>query len=85
MPLATDPFLSATNAATLASDIGGSPGTHGKVRIAAMGPLVERWIPLPVVLLAKLGYPDAIPFNPSTVPAETRENPRRSSRRRSHR
>jgi hypothetical protein len=46
--------------------------------LRALAPLVERWIPLPVVLLSTLGYPDAIPFDPSTVPASPtgpRENP----------
>jgi hypothetical protein len=84
VPLATDTSLAATNAATLASGIGDSPGTHGRARLAAMGPLVERWIPLPVVLLSRLGYPDAIPFDPSTVPTSSegpRENPRRGPRR----
>jgi hypothetical protein len=34
----------------------------------ALAPLVRRWIPLPVVLLSGLGYPDAIPFDPGAVP-----------------
>ena len=34
----------------------------------ALAPLVRRWIPLPVVLLSGLGYPDAIPFDPAAVP-----------------
>jgi hypothetical protein len=57
-----------------------------------LAPLVERGIPLPVVLLSRLGYPSAIPFDPSTVPADDaapRENPRHnrhpSARRRSRR
>lgn len=33
----------------------------------ALAPLVERWIPLPVVLLSILGHPDAIPFDPRTA------------------
>jgi hypothetical protein len=46
----------------------------------ALAPLIERWIPLPVVLLSQLGYPDAIPFDPAQV--TTRENGRRRAPRR---
>jgi hypothetical protein len=47
-----------------------------------LSPLVERWIPLPVVLLSRLGYPDAIPFDPAKVLVATRENGRRARARR---
>ena len=49
----------------------------------ALAPLVERWIPLPVAILSALGNPNAIPFDPSTVPTSStgpRENPRRRRR-----
>ena len=73
------------DAAYAASNASGTPreSTH-----RALAPLADRWIPLPVVLLSRLGYPEAVPFDPSTVPvddANPRENPRRSSRRKSHR
>lgn len=68
------------------------PGTPRETTYRALAPLVERWIPLPVVLLSRLGYPNAIPFNPSLVPGSStgpRENPRRNqhptARRRAHR
>jgi hypothetical protein len=44
-------------------------GTPHEAALRALAPLVERWIPLPVVLLSRLKYPDAIPFGPDTVPA----------------
>jgi hypothetical protein len=51
---------------------------------ANLAAVVERWIPLPVVLLSTLGYPNAIPFDPSAAPTSSvspRENPRHPSRR----
>ena len=60
------------------ADGAGTHRSHVARHLAAMAPLVERWIPLPVVLLAKLGYPGAIPFDPSMVPASStgpRPNP----------
>jgi hypothetical protein len=43
-----------------------------------LAPVIERWIPLPVVLLAALGYPSAIHFDTGMGPASPtgpRENP----------
>ena len=64
------------------------PDTPRETTYRALAPLVERWIPLPVVLLSRLGYPDAIPFDLSMVPGSStgpRENPRHPLRRRSRR
>jgi hypothetical protein len=44
--------------------------------------IVERWIPLPVVLLSRLGYPNAIRLDRSQVSMATRENGRRRAPRR---
>ena len=63
-------------------------GANHEATLHALAPLVERWIPLPVVLLSTLGYPDAIPFDLSAVPTASttpRENPRSRSRRRRRR
>jgi hypothetical protein len=62
----------------------GAHRSHVARHLATMAPLVERWIPLPVVLLSRLGYPGAIPLDLSavptvptvpTVPMGSRENP----------
>jgi hypothetical protein len=72
-------FVAACNAA--------GSGTPREATLRALAPLVERWIPLPVVLLSTLGYPDAIPFDPGMVPASPtvpevpRKNPSPTIRR----
>jgi hypothetical protein len=62
----------AGHAAAAAYYAGHAAAAHRVVTLCALAPLVERWIPLPVVLLARLGYPDAIPFDPSMVPVGPR-------------
>jgi hypothetical protein len=44
---------------------------HGE----SWAPCIERWLPLPVVLLAKLGYPDAISFEPEPDAANASNTP----------
>jgi hypothetical protein len=81
--------VSASSAAIHAADAlaSGDPTRAYRVSVARaladMAPLVDRWLPLPVVLLSILGHPTAVPFNPSTVPASStgpRKNPRRRRR-----
>ena len=73
------PVVSAANAL---KEVFGTPRETTYQRLA---PIVEKWVPLPVAILSALGYRDPIPFDPGTVPTGPRENPRPSSRRRSHR
>jgi hypothetical protein len=51
----------------------GANGTPEAPTFLSFAPLVERWIPLPVVLLSLLGYPNAIPFNLSMVAVGPRD------------
>ena len=62
-------YVAAAHAAIYAAKANGAPR---EATYRDLAPLVERWIPLPVVLLARLGYPDAVPFDPSMVPVGPR-------------
>jgi hypothetical protein len=75
-----EPSGAVVSAASAVNFVAGTPNLATFQRLA---PLVEKWIPLPVVLLTWLGNGDAIPFDPSmvpTVPTGPRENPRRGRR-----
>jgi hypothetical protein len=43
-------------------------GTPHDAALRVFAPLVERWLPLAVVLLSVLGYHDTIPFDPKAAP-----------------